>query len=283
MARRGVATDPATQSAVLQRAAEIGDRGASDEYGIPVGTIRSWRSRGKTSATAADVGKSSASTRSIDPGKGAERTWRVAEAAVRKALELIESGDMLGAQRAMITAGIAADKTGQLGEAAGRAEEREARLSVTHGATVAAVLVAFLDAVDLAPGSAARAFIRDLLGRAGRGEPIAASPDLAGAAARELRQRIRAEVRAEIDAERPALPAGDDNAGRCDITRDRADSDAGRAREIFVSGEQRVADVEVVDAEVVSDPPSAFRVGFEPPDLTHHRESVWRAFDGGAG
>jgi hypothetical protein len=170
-----------------------------------------WKSRAKQGgrATAADVASKPAADRAaIDPAKGARSTWRVAERATRKALELLDKGDTLGAQRAMITAGIAADKTGQLSEAAGRARERAARLNEGQAMKIAELLTAWCKALGIPLPASVRAVGRELLERAGREDVFGVSPVLAEPAAAEIRDRLRAQLRGEIEADLRAEPSG---------------------------------------------------------------------------
>src|SRR5207248_482399 len=121
---------------------------------------------------------------------------------------LLDKGDTLGAQRAMITAGIAADKTGQLSEAAERAEERAARLNEGQALKIAELLTAWCKALGIPLTASVSAVGRELLERAGREDVLVVSPVLAEPAAAEIRERMRTQLREEIEAHLRAEPHG---------------------------------------------------------------------------
>ena len=249
------ASDPAVKTEALQLAEQVGAAEASRRTGVPASTIRMWRTRAKTSGTASDIRPTAVPVgeRPIDPGRGARGTWRVAERATRAALEAIDRGDPLAAQRLMVTAGIAADKTGQLEEAAGRAEERQIRLSHAQAETIAAVLLLALDGLGLPAGEATKRFIGSLLRQAVSAEGLVAHPALAEPARAELLARLRQQVRREMKTEQstvepPVLSAPDPEP----VLEAEPPSEPGaRALDHLHEDDQGKAEVEITDAEVV--------------------------------
>ena len=252
------ASDPAVKREALQLADELGSAEASRRTGVPASTIRMWRSRARTRGSATDIKPKVAETgreRQIDPARGARGTWRVAERATRAALEAIDSGDTLAAQRLMVTAGIAADKTGQLEEAAGRAEERQARISLVQAETIATVLHLALEGIGLPAGAATKRVIGSLLRQATSGEPMVAHPAATETARAELLTRLRQQVREDMEVERSMVePAALPAPGPEPVLDPEPPSEP---------ASEPVESVEITEAEVVEDDPGHGEL--EPP------------------
>jgi hypothetical protein len=287
MARKTVATDPQRKAQALQLAKEFGAAEASRRTGIPAGTIRSWGSRPPRGS--ADTVEPSGT---INPGRGAQKSWQVGEAATRKALELIEKGDMLGAQRAMVTAGIAADKTGQLQEAAGRLEDHRDVLLQRFAQNIADLLRLYNSAIGLPGGSEFPGIdvLEELLRSISLTGALAVSPATAERAAaatldhfrKQVRGELEAEIRAEILVEQkpelPQLSAPSGEGGSSELQANGSHPQGGGAPEppeIF-SGEFPEG-VEEVDAVVVVEP-RRVRVGAvdHGPELAPRQPSKWR-------
>ena len=194
--KRSVASS-ATKQRALAREAEVGAAQAARELGLLAATVRGWKLRADKPAprTAKQY-----ETQGDRQQRGADRTWEVAEAALRKALVAIESGDTLAAQRLMVSAGIAADKTGQLEEASARAAERHVRLQASQGDVIVNVFRAVFTALGIPMTSAAGKAIGEALRGAKAGGVIVVSPEVAEAAAADVREALG----------RPELPARDD-------------------------------------------------------------------------
>lgn len=267
---RAVATDPATKARALQRAAEVGAAQAARETGIPGPTIRAWRRRsGEASPPAGADAADWAKRKTV----GANSSWEVAQAATRRALELIAKGDMLAAQRAMITAGIAADKTGQLEEAAHRAEDRRVRLSSTEGKLLSELIRSFFSAVDvpLGAGSPPAVLMASFLRQAGAGVDASTfafevSDREAAVARRWIREHVATALRADLEAEQRdqaepqlseplALPAP----GGTEVRELQPLAGPRTALRVFPERQREPAVEEVVTGEVVADEPPAAR------------------------
>jgi transposase-like protein len=173
--------------------------------GVPASTVRSWRRRAGKSAPPAGADPTSWAEQKE---QGAREAWDAAQHALRQVRAELRAGDPRKAQAAALSFAILTDKSGVLETAAAHADERQVRLAEGHGQLVAAVLETFMSAVGLpaARGGATGRLLADLLRRSGAGEPIAASPDLAEAAAREVREHFRPPA-AAVAPERRALPA----------------------------------------------------------------------------
>ena len=182
--KRSVAS-AATKQRALAREAEVGAAQAARELGLSPATVRGWKLRSdKPAPRTAEQSEAQGDRQQ----RGADRTWEVAEAALRKALAAIEKGDTLAAQRLMVSAGIAADKTGQLEEASARAAERHVRLQSSQAEVIVEVIRAFAEALGIPLGESARRVLGDLLRQARGGGVLVASPVDAEAAAADVRE-----------------------------------------------------------------------------------------------
>jgi hypothetical protein len=202
--RTPVATDPQRRAEALQIAAEHGAAEASRRTGVPAGTIRSWRAR---SGEAGPPAGTDPETWTERKARGAERSWEVAERATRKALQCLNDGDTLGAQRAMVTAGIAADKTGTLEEAAAHMHEREVRITHAQASHVLELLQRVFGDLGLAsvatPGAPVAKLVAHYL-RQGDVGKIEGSPSIAEMARDAVRRVFEPEIRRAIVAEQAA-------------------------------------------------------------------------------
>ena len=259
-----VATDPATRARALQIAAERGAAQASRETGVPAGTIRAWRARSEDPAQRSAQDSRAQGDRQK---QGADRMWKVAEASTRKALEAIERGDTLAAQRLMVTAGISADKTGQLEEASARTAERQVRLAGNQGQLMALIDRMFFEAVGIPWSMPVRRLLASLYRQAeeiDRDGAVAVSPDLAEAAAQDVREHFARLLRAEFERdrmERLALPA------------------PSQPVDDVVPAEPIGAEAEVVDAEPVGDelPSGWLRMNHGDPVLARAAYESYKA------
>ena len=190
-----VATDPATKARALQLAGEVGAAQAARELGVPAATVRGWRMRAEKPA--ARTAKQS-ETQGQRHHVAADRHQEVGEAALRAALAAIEAGDSLKAQRLMISAGIAADKSSQHEEHAARADERHVRLQSAQGQVMVELDRMALGAFGIRVTEAVRAVYGELFRHASAGEPLVVSPALAEAARRDVWEQVTREMAASL-------------------------------------------------------------------------------------
>jgi len=182
-----VATDSATRAEALRRAEETSAAQAGRELGIPASTVRAWKMRAeKPAARSAEESETQGQRHHV----AADRHQEVGEAALRAALAAIEAGDSLKAQRLMISAGIAADKSSQHEEHAARADERHVRLQTAQGQVIVELERMALDAFGIRVTEAVRAVFGELFRHASAGEPLVVSPALAEAARRDVWEQV---------------------------------------------------------------------------------------------
>ena len=216
----------------MQLAGEVGAAQAARELGVPAATVRGWRMRAEKPA--ARTAKQS-ETQGQRHHVAADRHQEVGEAALRAALAAIEAGDSLKAQRLMISAGIAADKSSQHEEHAARADERHVRLQSAQGQVMVELDRMALGAFGIRVTEAVRAVYGELFRHASAGEPLVVSPALAEAARRDVWEQVTSGMARAL----PPAPGEEVVDGQV------SDVDVGR--------DQR-PEPEPADAEVVEEP-----------------------------
>ncbi len=219
MAARRPATDPAKRAEALKLADAHGCDEASRRTGVPEGTIRSWRARSGQVAPPAGA----------DPVDWADRKQRGAAGAYAAAVQalvtvrdLLVQGKTREARDAAVTFGVLTDKTASLEEAAERAAERQAAVAEGQAQLLAEVVRVYFDAVGLPFDAGGRKLLAGLLRQASEpGVALAASPEYAEMARRELVEALAGEIRARLpdlepewEERRPlGLPAPRDDEG----------------------------------------------------------------------
>jgi hypothetical protein len=198
--KRQRATDATVKAEALRLAEEHGAAEAAKRTGVPAATIRSWRHRSGAAGPPAGVDRQ---TWQEQKARGAREAWATAQEALAQVRLLLAAGKTADAQRAALTMAILTDKSGVLEEAARREEERQLRLAGAQGRLLVAVIDAYLEAIGVSAGPAARKTLAHLLRQPGAGEPL--SPP---AEADDARADIRRQVGSELDVGPPLLPPG---------------------------------------------------------------------------
>jgi hypothetical protein len=198
--KRQRATDATVKVEALRLAEEHGAAEAAERTGVPAATIRSWRHRSGAAGPPAGLDPQ---TWQEQKAQGARQAWQTAQEALAQVRSLLAAGKTADAQRAALTMAILTDKSGVLEEAARREEERQLRLAEGQGRLLVAVIDAYLEAIGLSAGPAARKTLAHLLRQAGAGEPLSSPAEAAEARADIIRQ-----VGSELNVGPPLLPPG---------------------------------------------------------------------------
>jgi hypothetical protein len=184
--------DPVLKAEALAFADEHGYRAASERFGIPGGTLRSWKSRGSECvASAAPAGS--------DLDAVVRKLLRQAEVTHRTAMRCRESADrMLGDGKSTairdlsIAQGTFLDQAGKLRAAAKTLEDVRVRLNGEHARLMFAVIDVFLGGLAPRSSSAAcRRLLAAIVTAAEGGEALSAPASLAAEAREELRLDLR--------------------------------------------------------------------------------------------
>ena len=254
---------------VLSRAVEVGDELAAQEAGVTVPTLLRWRRKAEARSDAVEGervdGELMVPAEPVvlsDPvevvagGELDEREeMRRAVKALRRTAERArERLDQViptarGPQQIGVSLGIALDKAERLETLLQAAEDREIRLAQDQAEVIASLFPLALEAAGI-PVAPFRPVLGELLRRAGEGGPLAVSPAVAQPAHAAVRGYFERILRDDLEAERRALPAGDDE----------DEPLAQKWAESLAAGVEVIADAEpapdeepVVEAEVVDD------------------------------
>ncbi len=270
MKRRNEA-DPCKGDA-LRLADEVGPAEASRQTGVPASTIRMWRSRAKAAErNDALAGKPREGVDPPDWWETRERTAQSAATMVREAIATarreLKDGKPLRAQQAMVAAGIACDKLGQLEAQLAAAGERTVRIGRSQAEVVASLIEVYFEAAGLPFDDPARRLLANMLRQATAGELIVASPADSEPVHSAIRKHVARELRAELEAElreqdRLALPPPDPEP----VLEPEPPSEPEASEPVEVADAE-----EVTEAEVVEDPVAPeFLCRFRDPVLARH-------------
>ena len=190
---KSAATDPATKSRALQRAAEVGAAQASRETGVPAGTIRAWRAR---DAEARAVSVASADVDDVERLRRiAAKSRQAAEQAIDRLNEVIPHSK--DPQRLSVSVGVLIDKAQMLADTVLALDERRVRMTQRDSKAIVALFQAFFAAVGLPleTGGPIAGVLASMLRQAGENlELVAAPPDKTEAARAAIRDTIRKEL-----------------------------------------------------------------------------------------
>ena len=190
--------------AALQLSHQVGAAEASRRLGIPASTIRMWKSREAKAVTRAEVstpGEAIGDERRVSVEQTADSAAKVARDGLASARRELRAGHPLGAQQAMVSAGIALDKLAILEQRIEQAQERQVRLTGDRSALLVAVFERYHAAIGLPFGESARRLLGKLLRSAEAGEPLVADPVDAEPAAAQLRRHVAREIGEAVERE----------------------------------------------------------------------------------